>query len=131
MTGFPRLGGAGYGGGVGSLGSMLRVRTVVAAAVLALVGGACGGTTTAESARPAPAAPSVTSGDGATSTVPGAAEVPEPLRFTVAAVRARLGVVGQPSWIFLDAQGRPEKVFGSLGKDQLRRRLEALAGGTA
>ena len=46
-------------------------------------------------------------------------------------LRARLGVVGQPSWIFLDAGGRPEKVFGSLGRDQLRRRLEALAGGPA
>lgn len=42
------------------------------------------------------------------------------------ALRARLGVVGQPTWIFVDAAGNAEKVFGALGEDVLVRKLDAL-----
>ena len=41
-------------------------------------------------------------------------------------LRAELGVVGQPTWIFVDRAGRSEKVFGALGEEGLVRRLDAL-----
>ena len=41
-------------------------------------------------------------------------------------LRAQLGVVGQPTWIFVDADGNAEKVFGALGEEGLVRRLDAL-----
>ena len=43
-------------------------------------------------------------------------------------LRARLGVVGQPTWIFVDAAGRAEKVFGELGEDGLVEKLDELVG---
>ena len=43
------------------------------------------------------------------------------------ALRARLGVVGQPTWIFVQADGSMEKVFGPLGEDGLVERLEAMS----
>lgn len=42
------------------------------------------------------------------------------------ALRSRLGVVGQPTWIFLDAAGRADKVFGPLGEAGLAARLDGL-----
>ncbi len=44
------------------------------------------------------------------------------------ALRGRLGVVGQPTWIFIAADGSADKVFGELGEDGLVRRLDALLG---
>ena len=41
-------------------------------------------------------------------------------------LRAELGVVGQPTWIFVDAAGNAEKVFGELGEAGLRGKLDAL-----
>ena len=41
-------------------------------------------------------------------------------------LRAKLGVVGQPTWIFVDAEGRAEKVYGELGEAGLVRKLDAL-----
>jgi len=41
-------------------------------------------------------------------------------------LRAKLGVVGQPTWIFIAADGRAEKVFGELGEKGLVTRLDAL-----
>jgi peroxiredoxin len=41
-------------------------------------------------------------------------------------LRAELGVVGQPTWIFISADGKIEKVFGELGEAGLVRRLDAL-----
>ena len=41
-------------------------------------------------------------------------------------LRARLGVVGQPTWIFVGADGTAEKVYGELGEEGLVRRLDAL-----
>lgn len=41
-------------------------------------------------------------------------------------LRSTLGVVGQPTWIFISADGAVEKVFGELGEDGLVRRLDAL-----
>lgn len=43
-------------------------------------------------------------------------------------LRARLGVIGQPTWIFISADGSAEKVFGALGEDGLVERLDALSG---
>lgn len=43
------------------------------------------------------------------------------------AQRARLGVVGQPTWIFVQADGSTDKVFGPLGEDGLVERLEAMS----
>ncbi len=42
------------------------------------------------------------------------------------ALRAKLGVVGQPTWIFITADGKAEKVFGELGENGLVTRLDAL-----
>ncbi len=42
------------------------------------------------------------------------------------ALRGKLGVVGQPTWIFIDADGKAEKVFGELGEKGLVTRLDAL-----
>ncbi len=42
-------------------------------------------------------------------------------------LRADLGVVGQPTWIFISADGKVDKVFGELGEEGLVRRLDALA----
>lgn len=44
------------------------------------------------------------------------------------ALRARLGVVGQPTWIFISADGSADKVFGPLGQDGLVERMDALRG---
>lgn len=44
------------------------------------------------------------------------------------ALRARLGVVGQPTWIFVSSDGSAEKVFGPLGEDGLVERMDALSG---
>jgi len=41
-------------------------------------------------------------------------------------LRAELGVVGQPTWIFIGADGKTEKVFGELGEEGLVTRLDAL-----
>lgn len=41
-------------------------------------------------------------------------------------LRARLGVVGQPTWIFISADGAVDRVFGELGEERLVRRLDAL-----
>lgn len=43
-------------------------------------------------------------------------------------LRARLGVFGQPTWIFIAADGTSEKVFGGLGEDGLTSRLDELVG---
>lgn len=43
-------------------------------------------------------------------------------------VRQRFGVVGQPVWVFVDAEtGRTETVF-ALNEDAVAERLDALAG---
>lgn len=42
------------------------------------------------------------------------------------AIRSRLGVVGQPTWLFVAADGTVEKVFGELGEPGLTTRLDAL-----
>ena len=41
-------------------------------------------------------------------------------------LRARLGVVGQPTWIFVDATGKAEKVYGELGEKRLVEELDQL-----
>ena len=41
-------------------------------------------------------------------------------------LRAKLGVVGQPTWIFVDAAGKADKVYGELGEAGLVRKLDAL-----
>ena len=41
-------------------------------------------------------------------------------------LRASLGVFGQPTWIFIGADGTAERVFGGLGEDGLVDRLEEL-----
>ena len=41
-------------------------------------------------------------------------------------LRQRLGVVGQPSWIFVNADGTSQKAFGELGDAGLTERIEAL-----
>ena len=41
-------------------------------------------------------------------------------------LRSKLGVFGQPTWIFVDADGTSEKVFGALGEEGLVERLEEL-----
>lgn len=41
-------------------------------------------------------------------------------------LRAKLGVVGQPTWIFISADGTVDKVFGELGEEGLVRRLDTL-----
>ncbi len=43
-------------------------------------------------------------------------------------LRSRLGVAGQPSWIFVDSAGRAEKAFGELGARGLEDRLNRLVG---
>ncbi len=43
-------------------------------------------------------------------------------------LRSRLGVVGQPTWIFVDPDGGTEKVFGELGAKGLEDRIERLLG---
>lgn len=43
-------------------------------------------------------------------------------------LRSRLGVVGQPTWIFVDSTGEAEKVFGELGAKGLEDRLHRLVG---
>ena len=41
----------------------------------------------------------------------------------------RFGVVGQPAWVFLDADaGTGERVLGTLPLEDLQRRLDALSG---
>ena len=42
-------------------------------------------------------------------------------------LRSRLGVFGQPTWIFVAADGTSEKVFGSLGEEKLVQRFEELS----
>ncbi len=41
---------------------------------------------------------------------------------------AHFGVVAQPNWAFVTADGRVETVFGALSDDQLERRIRALDG---
>lgn len=41
-------------------------------------------------------------------------------------LRARLGVFGQPTWIFVAADGTAERVFGGLGEGGLVERLDEL-----
>lgn len=43
-------------------------------------------------------------------------------------LRSRLGVVGQPTWIFVDPAGKVDKVFGELGAKGLEERLQGLVG---
>jgi hypothetical protein len=43
-------------------------------------------------------------------------------------LRGRLGVFGQPTWIFIAADGSSEKVFGGLGEVGLTDRLDELVG---
>lgn len=43
-------------------------------------------------------------------------------------LRGRLGVFGQPTWIFIAADGTSEKVFGALGEDGLTSKLDELVG---
>ncbi len=41
-------------------------------------------------------------------------------------LRGKLGVVGQPTWIFIDASGKAERVFGELGEKKLVEHLDKL-----
>lgn len=41
-------------------------------------------------------------------------------------LRGRLGVVGQPTWIFVDAAGKAEKIYGELGEKRLVEELDQL-----
>ncbi|HVF33230.1 MAG TPA: hypothetical protein VM933_09355 [Acidimicrobiales bacterium] len=41
-------------------------------------------------------------------------------------LRGRLGVRGQPTWIFVAADGTTERVFGVLGQNGLVERLDEL-----
>lgn len=43
-------------------------------------------------------------------------------------LRGRLGVFGQPTWIFIAADGTSEKVFGGLGEAGLTAKLDELVG---
>lgn len=43
-------------------------------------------------------------------------------------VRSRLGVVGQPNWVFVSTDGSQDKLFGEIDDDELTRRLDALLG---
>lgn len=44
-------------------------------------------------------------------------------------VWAQFGVVAQPAWVFVDGEtGATERVLGELPVDDLRMRIEALAG---
>lgn len=36
------------------------------------------------------------------------------------------GIVSQPSWVFIDAEGNAETVLGRLGEEKLTERIEAL-----
>ena len=44
-------------------------------------------------------------------------------------LRARLGVVGQPTRIFVGADGTTEKIYGELGEERLVEKLDALVEG--
>jgi hypothetical protein len=46
---------------------------------------------------------------------------------TDGSVWTRLGVAGQPAWIFVRADGRTERVYGPLPDEELQARLDALA----
>ncbi len=39
----------------------------------------------------------------------------------------RFGIFDQPAWVFADAGGNFEVVFGAIGETELRERLDALA----
>jgi hypothetical protein len=41
---------------------------------------------------------------------------------------ARFGVGGQPTFVFVDAEGEVERVFGAMPEDELERRLDVLTG---
>jgi hypothetical protein len=41
---------------------------------------------------------------------------------------AHFGIVAQPNWAFVTADGDVETVFGALSDDQLERRVQALTG---
>lgn len=43
-------------------------------------------------------------------------------------LRGRLGVFGQPTWIFIAADGTSKKVFGGLGEAGLTSQLDELVG---
>ena len=41
-------------------------------------------------------------------------------------IRSDLGVAGQPHWLFIDADGNQQKVFGEIAGADLAERLDAL-----
>lgn len=41
---------------------------------------------------------------------------------------AGYGVIGQPAWVFVDADGSTEVISGSLGEAAIAERIEALIG---
>lgn len=41
-------------------------------------------------------------------------------------IRSDLGVVGQPHWLFIAADGTQQKVFGEISGGELTERLDAL-----
>ena len=43
-------------------------------------------------------------------------------------IRSDLGVAGQPHWLFIDADGNRQKVFGEIAGGDLAERLDALIG---
>ena len=44
-------------------------------------------------------------------------------------IRSDLGVSGQPHWLFIDARGKQQKVFGEIAGGELATRLDALLAG--
>lgn len=44
-------------------------------------------------------------------------------------IRSDLGVSGQPHWLFVDAEGNRQKVFGEIAGGELAERLDALLSG--
>lgn len=44
-------------------------------------------------------------------------------------IRSDLGVVGQPHWLFITADGKRQKVFGEISDGGLTERLDALLEG--
>ena len=44
-------------------------------------------------------------------------------------IRSDLGVAGQPHWLFIDAAGNQQKVFGEIAGGDLAERLDALIAG--
>ena len=44
-------------------------------------------------------------------------------------IRNDLGVSGQPHWLFIEADGTQQKVFGEISDAELTERLDALVAG--